>query len=137
MDPQPVIQTLASAAYTVIVLLVPVLIRLLYPQCKAWLDAQTARAQAGLTADQLALAREAAALAVQAVEQMRKSGAIVDNQHAFDTAQAITQQWLQSRGILLDLTELRAAVESEVHALPRPVATPASLANLPAGQKWE
>lgn len=117
-DPQAVIQTVASAAYSVILLLVPILIRLLYPQVKAWLDAQVERAQSKLSSEQLRAAQSAASVAVAAVEQLRKNGAVLDNQHAFDTAQSIVQNWLTSRNILLDVQALRAVVESAVNDLP-------------------
>ncbi len=139
MDIQKLIQTITEFALAVIVALVPVLIRYYAPAVRAWLEARAAELQARATDSELAIMRQAARLAVAAVEQLKKNGAILDNDHAFTQAQAYTEQILKSRGILLDLTELRAVIESAVKELDhaKPPAPPAPLANLPAGRKWE
>lgn len=127
IDLPAVFQTIASFAFSLILILVPILIRLLYPQVKAWLDAKVAAIEANLSVDQLRALRQAADMAVTAVEQLKKTGAILDNKHAFDAAQGIVQRWLASRGILLDITLLRAAIESAVNELPH--STPQTVAD--------
>jgi Bacteriophage holin of superfamily 6 (Holin_LLH) len=136
-DPQPVIQTIASAAYALIVLLVPLLIRLLYPRLVAWIDAQTQRTRAQMSRDQLWATQQAATMAVSAVEQLRKRGAIVDNPHAYDSAVAFAEGWLRNRGIVLDVQELKAAIESAVRDLPHETLKLTSPMILPGGDKWE
>ena len=111
-------QAVASFAYTIILLLVPILIKLLYPQVKAWIDAKVASAKSNMSVDQLYALQNAASVAVAAVEQLKKNGVILDNAHAFETASTIVENWLRSRGIVLDITQLRAVIEAAVNDLP-------------------
>lgn len=117
-DPQAVIQSISQAAFSLILLLLPILIKLLYPQLTAWLASRVAQVELRLTREQMAAAQQIAATAVAAVEQLKKNGAILDNKHAFETASAMVENWLRGRGILLDMTELRTVVEAAVNDLP-------------------
>ena len=113
-DPQAAIQTIVQALYAIIVLLVPILIRYYAPVVRRWIEARWAIAQTKLSADEFRLAQDIARMAVEAVDQLKKSGVILDNDHAYAKAQAITENWLRDRGILLDMTQLRAVIESAV-----------------------
>lgn len=140
VDLQAVIQTVAQAAFSLILLLIPVLIKLFYPAARDWLLAKALLAERNMTEKELSIIKYASAWAVSTVEQLRKTGVIPDNKEAAERAGRIAQQWLQSRGILLDMTELSAAIEAAVHELPSatlPSAEPKALADLPAGSKWE
>lgn len=120
-DIQSAIQAIAQAAFSLVLVLVPILIKLLYPIVRDWLLAKLSQAKGQLTAQEFELIQVAAMWAVSTVEQLKKKGEIPTPEAAAARAGHIAQQWLQSRGILVDMAELEAAIESAVHELPKPV----------------
>ena len=112
LDTSVLIQAISTFAFAVIVALVPVIIKALFPQIEAYL-----KAKAHGAAWQVVIA--AAGDIVAEVEQARKSGLLPDNDVARKWAVSALHTWLISRGIDLPLDQLVTAVESAVHDLPR------------------
>jgi hypothetical protein len=117
MEVSTVVQGLASAAFTVIIFLLPFVIKGLFPQLEFWLDAKAHDAQWGVV---VTLAKAVA----QKVEQLKKQGVIPDNA----TALKMASQWLHalliSRGIDLPTDDLVTAIESAVNDFPHSTAAP-------------
>lgn len=141
LDVQALFQTIADFAYSIIVALVPLLLAYYAPIVKAWIAARIELMRQRMTDEQIYTIGRVADMAVSAVEQLKKTGAIVDNKHAFEQASAYAEQWLKTRGILLDMSELRFAIEAAVRDLPHekpPAAARAPIVpGLTAGPKWE
>lgn len=128
-DPQPVIQALASFFFPLLVLLLPVILKLVYPQIELWLQAKAQDAQ-------WAVVIGAARAVVSQVEQLKKQGLIPDNAAAIKWATQALHSWLILRGIDLPIDQLATAIESAVNDLPHSQASP-GVPGLPAGKKWE
>jgi hypothetical protein len=129
-DTAAVIQAIAQFAFSIIVLLLPFVIKGLFPQIEAFI-----KARAHGAAWDVVIA--AAGDVVRQVEQLRKAGLVPDNETAVRRATLLLHDWLILRGIDLPIDQLTTAIESAVHDLPRetqevpattavPVAAPAS-----------
>lgn len=110
-DPQPVINAIAQFFFAVIVALIPIIIKALYPQLTAWLEAKAHDAQWGTVVN-------AAFDIAKQVEQLKKVGAIPTNEQALTKGTALLDAWLLSRGLQLPTADLKTAIESAVNDLP-------------------
>jgi hypothetical protein len=114
-DLKEIFQLISSAAFSLILLLVPILVRYYGPQVKKWILARVAEAQANMSAAQWALVQAAADFAVKKIEQLRKAGLLPNNKEALAEACKVAEAWLSSRGLEIDLDLLVSAVEAAVN----------------------
>jgi Bacteriophage holin of superfamily 6 (Holin_LLH) len=121
MTPQAVIQTVAQFAFAVIVFLLPLIIKIVFPEIVPWLKAH-------LTAAQWAIVVALAQAVVQQAEQLKKAGVLPSNEAALKWASQQLHALLFLRGIDLPMDNLVTAIESAVNECLPHAAKPAAKA---------
>ena len=115
MTAPSVIQSIATFFFSIIVLLLPFIIKSLFPEIAPWLKAH-------MTAAQWAIVVALAQAVVQNAEQLKKAGILPSNDAALRWASNQLHALLLTRGIILPTDDLVTAIESAVNELPHSAA---------------